>query len=120
MGLAGADVGELGVGVDGLIAAGAEEGFGLVAEVFLEQEAQTDGGAVAQGNQAGGRAGGGVEVEGAGEGRGFGAVGDFAVVVSGISLYGDADLAEVGEASGSEAILAGRGEGWKQQGHEDG
>src|ERR1019366_2367764 len=49
LGLANANIGELGVSVKGLIAAWAEEGFGLVAELVLEQQAQTDRGAVAQG-----------------------------------------------------------------------
>ena len=49
-GEADADVGELGVGVHGLVAAGTEEGFGLVAELVLEQQAQAGGCAVSQGD----------------------------------------------------------------------
>ena len=95
LGLAHADIGELGVSVHGLVAAGAEQGFGLVAELVLEQQAQPDGSAVPQGNQTSRRAGGGVEIEGAGERRSFRTVRDFAVVVAGIGLYSDADLPEV-------------------------
>ena len=103
-----------------LLAAGAEEGFRLIAEVFLEQQAQTHGSAVSQGNQAGGRAGGGVEASRVGEGWGLGAVGDVAVIVDGISADGDAHLPEVGEAGGSQAFLPRRGQGRQQQSHEDG
>jgi len=107
LGLARADVGELGVGVYGLIAAGAEEDFRLVAEVFLEQQAQADRSAAAQGDQAGGGAGGWVEIEGASEWGSFGAVRDLTVVVAGIGMDSQAHLPQVGETGSLPAFFTG-------------
>jgi len=117
LGLGFVDFGEFGEGVDGLIAAWAEEDIGD-GEVF-DEEPESDGGTGLEGEEASGGAGGGVEAGGAGEGRGFGAVGNFPIVIGGVGTDPGADLAEIGKAGGAASGVEESTGDWEEKSDED-
>ena len=90
--LAEADLRQLGVGADKLIAAGAEQNFRLAGQIRLQQQPQSHGSPGAEGNQTRRRAGGRIKIERADEGRRFRAKRDVPRIVLRIGERGDADL----------------------------
>ena len=106
-----AHLGQFGVGIDGLIAAGTKQDLGLGGDALFEQESEADRRTILQGNQARDGPGGGVEVRGVAEGRRLGTVGDATLRVRSVIVDGDAQLAQIRKAGGFAGLGLGAGHG---------
>ncbi len=109
-----ADPCEFGLGVNGLVGAWTEQNLWLGGKVLLEQEAEAHRRTAFKGEQAGGRASGGIKVSGTDERRRFWTVGNLPIVIGCIIVNGNADLAQIGKANGSLTLLACGGQGREQ------
>ncbi len=85
-----------------------------------KEQAQADRSAALEREEAGGRAGRGIQICGTDEWRGFGTVGNGSFIVVGVGGNGDADLAKIGKTNDAFGLFVSRRESRQQESGQEG